>query len=96
PVNAAANPLQEGLEKLTAGLQSNKYYRGFQSKLKQLRMNRMRTEAKSYVAKQSADKMTNYLGLHTAIMCVMRGRDSKGNKIGEDHAFGFISILVYM
>ncbi|CAI5484479.1 unnamed protein product [Closterium sp. Yama58-4] len=91
----SAYPSQQGLEKLTAGLRSNKYYRGFQEKLRQLQMNRMRIEAKNYVTKQSADKMASYTKMRTAIMCVMRGRDSKGNQIGEDHAFGFFFIFLF-
>ncbi|CAI7789935.1 unnamed protein product [Closterium sp. NIES-54] len=91
----SADPLQQGLDKLTVGLKTNKYYRGFQAKLKQLQMIRMRNEAKNYVTKQSADKMARYTKMRTAIMCVMRGRDSKGNQIGQDHAFGFFYILLF-
>ncbi|CAI5510648.1 unnamed protein product [Closterium sp. Naga37s-1] len=91
----SADPLQQGLDKLTAGLKTNKYYRGFQAKLKQLQMIRMRNEAKNHVTKQSADKMASYTKMRTAIMCVMRGRDSKGNQIGQDHAFGFFYILLF-
>ncbi|CAI5975985.1 unnamed protein product [Closterium sp. NIES-65] len=91
----SAEPLQQGLDKLTAGLKTNKYYRGFQAKLKQLQMNRIWTETKNYVTKQSADKMANYTKMRTAIMCVMRGRDSQGNQIGQDRAFGFFYILLF-
>ncbi|CAI5972195.1 unnamed protein product [Closterium sp. NIES-64] len=92
----SANPLQDGLEKLTAGLRSNKYhYAGFQAKLRQHQMNRLRNDAKTFVKRQAAHKMALYIGLYTTIICVMRGRDSKGNKIGQDRAFGFYFILVY-
>ncbi|CAI5464634.1 unnamed protein product [Closterium sp. Yama58-4] len=56
----SATPSLRGLEKLTAGLKSNKYYRDFQEKPRQLQMVRMRNEGKNYVTKQSANKMASY------------------------------------